>query len=114
MVLLFTAFQVAWPAFAYSIEDEEEAKRAYSYILTYLMFIAAWAAVGLSLFAPWIVRLLGKQAELLAGRGTRFRRSRFERLLRRLHRRHDRHRAHAPDEVQLGRRDDRRGLQLHA
>ena len=58
MVLLFTAFQVAWPAFAYSIEDEDEAKRAYSYVLTYLMFIAAWAAVGLSLFAPWIVHLL--------------------------------------------------------
>lgn len=61
MVLLFTAFQIAWPAFAYSIEDESVAKRAYSYILTYLMFIAAWAAVGLSLFAPWIVRLLGKR-----------------------------------------------------
>jgi O-antigen/teichoic acid export membrane protein len=61
MVLLFTAFQVAWPAFAYSIEEEEEAKRAYSYVLTYLMFIAAWAAVGLSLFAPWIVHLLARQ-----------------------------------------------------
>jgi O-antigen/teichoic acid export membrane protein len=61
MVLLFTAFQVAWPAFAYSIEDEDEAKRAYSYVLTYLMFIAAWAAVGLSLFAPWIVRLLARK-----------------------------------------------------
>jgi O-antigen/teichoic acid export membrane protein len=62
MVLLFTAFQVAWPAFAYSIEDEDEAKRTYSYVLTYLMFIAAWAAVGLSLFAPWIVRLLARRA----------------------------------------------------
>jgi O-antigen/teichoic acid export membrane protein len=62
MVLLFTAFQVAWPAFAYSIEDENEARRAYSYVLTYLMFIAAWAAVGLSLFAPWIVRLLAHKA----------------------------------------------------
>src|SRR5262249_62385332 len=61
MVLLFTAFQIAWPAFAYSIEDESAAKRAYSYILTYLMFIAAWAAVGLSLFAPWIVRLLARK-----------------------------------------------------
>jgi O-antigen/teichoic acid export membrane protein len=58
MVLLFTAFQVAWPAFAYSIEDEREAKRTYSFVLTYLMFIAAWTALGLSLFAPWIVRLL--------------------------------------------------------
>jgi O-antigen/teichoic acid export membrane protein len=61
MVLLFTAFQIGWPAFAYSIEDEAEAKRAYSYVLTYLMYIAAWAAVGLSLFAPWIVRLLARK-----------------------------------------------------
>ncbi len=60
MVLLFTAFQVAWPAFAYSIEDEKSAKRAYSFVLTYLMFIAAWAAVGLSLFAPWLAHLLGR------------------------------------------------------
>ena len=62
MVLLFTAFQVAWPAFAYSIEDEKEAKRAYSYVLTYLMFVAAWVAVALSLFAPWIVHLLGQKS----------------------------------------------------
>jgi O-antigen/teichoic acid export membrane protein len=61
MVLLFTAFQVAWPAFAYSIEDEDEAKRTYSYVLTYLMYVAAWAAVGLSLFAPWIVRFLARK-----------------------------------------------------
>ncbi len=61
MVLLFTAFQVAWPAFAYSIDDDEAAKRAYSYVLTYLMFIAAWAAVGLSLFAPWIVHVLARK-----------------------------------------------------
>ena len=61
MVLLFTAFQIAWPAFAYSIEEEEEAKRAYSFVLTYLMFIAAWVAVGLSLFAPWLVHFLGRK-----------------------------------------------------
>jgi len=58
MVLLFTAFQTAWPAFAYSIEDEEAAKRAYAYVLTYLMLFASWAGVGLSLLAPWIVHVL--------------------------------------------------------
>jgi O-antigen/teichoic acid export membrane protein len=58
MVLLFTAFQTAWPAFAYSISREDDAKRAYAYVLTYLMLLASWAAVGLSLLAPWIVRLL--------------------------------------------------------
>ncbi|HLY86521.1 MAG TPA: oligosaccharide flippase family protein [Gaiellaceae bacterium] len=61
MVLLFTAFQIAWPAFAYSIEDEEEAKRAYSYVLTYLMFIAAWVALALSLFSYWIVHTLAQK-----------------------------------------------------
>jgi O-antigen/teichoic acid export membrane protein len=61
MVLLFTAFQIAWPAFAYSIEDEKAAKRAYSYVLTYLMFIAAWVAVALSLFAHWIVHGLAQK-----------------------------------------------------
>ena len=61
MVLLFTAFQVAWPAFAYSIEDEKEAKRTYAFVLTYLMLIAAWAALALSLFAPWIVHFLGRR-----------------------------------------------------
>ena len=61
MVLLFTAFQIAWPAFAYSIEDEKEAKRAYSFVLTYLLFIAAWVALALSLFAPWIVRTLAQK-----------------------------------------------------
>ncbi len=62
MVLLFTAFQIAWPAFAYSIDDEKEAKRAYEYVLTYLMLIAAWSAVALSLFAPWIVHLVGRKS----------------------------------------------------
>jgi len=61
MVLLFTAFQIAWPAFAYSIEDENAAKRAYSYVLTYLMFIAAWVAIALSLFAPWMVHVLAQK-----------------------------------------------------
>ncbi|MDX6479681.1 MAG: hypothetical protein QOG85_191 [Gaiellaceae bacterium] len=61
MVLLFTAFQIAWPAFAYSIEDDDEAKRAYSFVLTYLMLIAAWAALALSLFAPWLAHWLGRK-----------------------------------------------------
>jgi O-antigen/teichoic acid export membrane protein len=61
MVLLFTAFQIAWPAFAYSIEDEDEAKRAYSYVLTYLVLLASWGAIALSLFAPWLSHWLGRQ-----------------------------------------------------
>ncbi|HEY1316234.1 MAG TPA: oligosaccharide flippase family protein [Gaiella sp.] len=58
MVLLLTAFRMAWPAFAYSIRDEDEAKRTYAYVLTYMTLVTAWAALGLTLFAPWLVDLL--------------------------------------------------------
>jgi O-antigen/teichoic acid export membrane protein len=63
MVLLLTAFRTAWPAFAYSLDDEREAKRTYAFVLTYLVFISSWLALGLGALAPWLVRLLsGKPA----------------------------------------------------
>jgi len=58
MVLLLTAFRTAWPAFAYSLDDDREAKRTYAFVLTYLVFLASWLALGLGVLAPWIVRLL--------------------------------------------------------
>jgi O-antigen/teichoic acid export membrane protein len=58
MVLLLTAFRMAWPAFAYSIEDDAEAKRTYAFVLTYDVFITSWVALALGLLAPWIVQLL--------------------------------------------------------
>jgi len=57
-VLFLTAFRLAWPAFAYSIEDDEDARRTYGYVLTYAMLVATWIAVGLGLLAPWLVRIL--------------------------------------------------------
>ena len=47
MVLLLTAFRAAWPAFAYSIEDDAEAQRTYAFVLTYLIVVATWLAVAL-------------------------------------------------------------------
>ncbi len=58
MVLLLTAFRMAWPAFAYSIRDEGEARRTYAFVLTYLTVITAWVALALTLLSPWIVDLL--------------------------------------------------------
>jgi O-antigen/teichoic acid export membrane protein len=58
MVLLLTAFRTAWPAFAYSIEDEDEAKGTYGFVLTYLVLVASWLALALGLLSPWLVRLL--------------------------------------------------------
>ena len=58
LVLAITAFQLAWPAFAYSIEDDEEARHTYAYVLTYFLFLMTWAAVALSLLAPYLALLL--------------------------------------------------------
>ena len=66
MVLLLTAFRMAWPAFAYSIDDDAEAKRTYAFVLTYLVAVASWLALALGLLAPWLVRLL-TQPEFYAG-----------------------------------------------
>ena len=63
MVLLLTAFRMAWPGFAYSIEEEDEAKTTYAFVLTYLVTLASWAALGLGLLAPWLVKLLAPTNE---------------------------------------------------
>jgi O-antigen/teichoic acid export membrane protein len=52
------AFRTAWPAFAYSIEDDRDAKRTYSYVLTYLLVIASWIALGLGALAPWLTHAM--------------------------------------------------------
>jgi O-antigen/teichoic acid export membrane protein len=55
MVLLLTAFRMAWPAFAYSIKSDEEAKGTYAWVLTYLVVLTTWIATALTLLSPWIV-----------------------------------------------------------
>ncbi|TMM34207.1 MAG: hypothetical protein E6F93_03420 [Actinobacteria bacterium] len=66
-LLLLAAFRLAWPAFAYSIEDEDEAERTYGFVLTYLLFVFSWLALILGLLAPWLVRLLTGRAEFHEG-----------------------------------------------
>ena len=58
MVLLLTAFRTAWPAFAYSIKSDEEAKQTYAWVLTYLVLVSTWIATALTLLSPWIVEWL--------------------------------------------------------
>ena len=58
IVLLLTAFRMAWPAFAYSIEDDREAQRTYSFVLTYVVYVCCWLALALGLLAPWILKLI--------------------------------------------------------
>jgi O-antigen/teichoic acid export membrane protein len=58
ITFVMVAFRTAWPAFAYSIEDERDAKRTYSYVLTYLLTFASWLSLALGALAPWLVELL--------------------------------------------------------
>jgi O-antigen/teichoic acid export membrane protein len=56
--VLVRGFQLAWPPLAYSIRDDEEARRIYATVVT--LFVAGCASVvtGMWLFSRWIVRAL--------------------------------------------------------
>ena len=115
IVFMMVAFRLAWPAFAYSIEDEALAKRTYAFVLTYLLLLCCWVSLVLGLLSPWIVRLLAPTtAELLprvgGGRDPRLRRD----GLRGLHRPRDRDRAREADAVQLDRHGRRRARERRA
>jgi O-antigen/teichoic acid export membrane protein len=70
VAFVMVAFRTAWPAFAYSIEDDREAKRTYSFVLTYLLVFASWIALTLGALAPWWVRLLtSRHSYLRADKG---------------------------------------------
>jgi O-antigen/teichoic acid export membrane protein len=58
LLILLIALRTAWPAFAYSIKEDEEAKRTYGFVLTYVLYVCCWLSLALSLLAPWLVRLL--------------------------------------------------------
>ncbi|HYA09141.1 MAG TPA: polysaccharide biosynthesis C-terminal domain-containing protein, partial [Gaiellaceae bacterium] len=58
ITFVMVAFRTAWPAFAYSIEDDREARRTYAFVLTYLLAVASWLSLALGALAPWWVQLL--------------------------------------------------------
>lgn len=51
-------FQLAWPPLAYSIRDDDEARRAYAVIVTLFVAGCAWIVAGMWLLSRWIVRAL--------------------------------------------------------
>jgi O-antigen/teichoic acid export membrane protein len=56
--VLVRGFQLAWPPLAYSIRDDDEARRAYATIVTLFVAGCAFVVAGLWLFSRWIVRAL--------------------------------------------------------
>ena len=76
IVFLMIAFRLAWPAFAYSIEDDREAKRTYSFVLTYLLFFCALDVASRSACSPPGSSTCLRAARGSSGRATRSRSSR--------------------------------------
>ena len=109
--VLVRGFQLAWPPLAYSIEDDDEARRAYSLIVTWFMAVCAFVVVGMWLLARWIVRLLAApeffEAYEAIGLLTR-----GDDAVRALPGARRRARPHGPHRVQLP-RDDRRHRRQH-
>ena len=63
VMLMVTAFQLAWPPFAYGIADDERARRTYRAVLTWWLAIALTAALGLALLRDPIVRAIASFSE---------------------------------------------------
>ena len=49
IALVVTAFQLAWPPFAYSIEDDDHARDVYRAALTWWCVLGSWLVLGLAL-----------------------------------------------------------------
>jgi O-antigen/teichoic acid export membrane protein len=56
--VLVRGFQLAWPPLAYSIRDDNEARRAYAAVVTWFVTGCAFVVTGMWLFSRWIVRAL--------------------------------------------------------
>jgi O-antigen/teichoic acid export membrane protein len=56
--VLVRGFQLAWPPLAYSIRDDDEARRAYAAVVTWFVTGCAFVVTAMWLFSRWIVRVL--------------------------------------------------------
>jgi O-antigen/teichoic acid export membrane protein len=56
--VLVRGFQLAWPPLAYSIRDDDDARRAYAAVVTWFVAGCAFVVTGMWLLSRWIVRAL--------------------------------------------------------
>jgi O-antigen/teichoic acid export membrane protein len=56
--VLVRGFQLAWPPLAYSIRDDDEARRTYAVVVTWFAAGCAFVVTGMWLLSRWIVRAL--------------------------------------------------------
>ena len=57
VVIGVRAFQYAWPPLAYSIDDDREAARLYSFVTTYYVLGTGLVVAALTLLGRWVLRV---------------------------------------------------------
>jgi O-antigen/teichoic acid export membrane protein len=68
VIVAVRGFQVAWPPLAYSVVDEDEARRLYALVTTAYVVITGVVVAGFALLGRWAVRLLAAGAYFPAHR----------------------------------------------
>jgi O-antigen/teichoic acid export membrane protein len=58
VIVAVRAFGLAWPPLAYSVRDDDEARRLYAAVTTWYVAVIGLVVLGLALLARWIVDLL--------------------------------------------------------
>jgi O-antigen/teichoic acid export membrane protein len=58
VIITVRAFQLAWPPLAYSIADDDRARRFYAAVTTWYVVATGLVVAGLALLGRWVVRLL--------------------------------------------------------
>jgi O-antigen/teichoic acid export membrane protein len=58
VLIVVTALQLSWQPFAYSIEDDDEARRSYAIVTTWFAAGMGWMVSGMALLADPVVRAM--------------------------------------------------------
>ncbi|MCB0877925.1 MAG: lipopolysaccharide biosynthesis protein [Thermoleophilia bacterium] len=58
VLIVVTALQLSWQPFAYSIEDDDEARRSYAIVTTWFAAGMGWIVSGMALLADPVVRTM--------------------------------------------------------
>jgi O-antigen/teichoic acid export membrane protein len=68
VLIAVTALQLSWQPFAYSIQDDDEARRSYAIVTSWFAAGMGWIVAGMALLADPVVRVLGPPAYYDAAR----------------------------------------------
>jgi O-antigen/teichoic acid export membrane protein len=58
VIVAVRGFQLAWAPLAYSITDDDEARRFYARVTTWFVVVTGLVVAGMALLGRWLVRLL--------------------------------------------------------